>query len=128
MAGVWGLGCWIMFCSWQCLMEHYEVTDSLPKAELPGLILSAETELGITAGLQDRVIQVYEGMVYMVRTDLATSPSLRLHACMNHTTRIRRRHAESLFETRSVGGWMTLRISRRKGWNRAGTASICHCH
>jgi len=32
----------------------------------PSLALSVETEeLGITAGLQDRVIQVYEGMVYM---------------------------------------------------------------
>jgi hypothetical protein len=59
------------------------VTDALPKAELPGLILSAETELGITAGLQDRVIQVYEGMVYMVRPASRISPILRLHGCMN---------------------------------------------
>jgi len=28
-------------------------------------VLSAEAELGITAGLQDRVIQVYGGLVYM---------------------------------------------------------------
>jgi hypothetical protein len=58
----------IICAALKCLMDHYAVKDSLPKAELPGLILSAETELGITAGLQDRVIQVYEGMVYMVRT------------------------------------------------------------
>lgn len=33
---------------------------------LPGLLLSVETEeLGINAGLQDRVIQTYEGIVYM---------------------------------------------------------------
>jgi glucuronokinase len=33
---------------------------------MPGLILSVERdELGISAGLQDRVIQTYEGIVYM---------------------------------------------------------------
>src|SRR4030067_2585241 len=37
-----------------------------PKPLLPNLILSVETdELSISAGLQDRVIQVYEGLVYM---------------------------------------------------------------
>jgi glucuronokinase len=39
-------------------MEYYEVSDKLPKVELPSLILSVEADLGITAGLQDRVIQV----------------------------------------------------------------------
>lgn len=33
--------------------------------ERPGLVLQAEEELGITAGLQDRVVQVYGGVVYM---------------------------------------------------------------
>ncbi|HOC72496.1 MAG TPA: GHMP kinase [Candidatus Hydrogenedentes bacterium] len=48
----------------KCLMEFYEV--EIPKPLLPNLILSVEMdELGITAGLQDRVIQVYEGAVYM---------------------------------------------------------------
>lgn len=48
----------------RCLLEFYEVT--IPKEILPGLILSVETqELGISAGLQDRVIQVYEGCVFM---------------------------------------------------------------
>lgn len=32
----------------------------------PNLILNAEKELGIVAGLQDRVAQVYGGLVYMV--------------------------------------------------------------
>lgn len=46
------------------LMQFYEV--EIPKHLLPTLILKAETEeLGINAGLQDRVIQVYEGCVYM---------------------------------------------------------------
>ncbi len=48
----------------RCLMEFYEV--DIPKPLLPKLILSVENEeLGISAGLQDRVIQVYEGCVFM---------------------------------------------------------------
>lgn len=48
----------------RCLMEFYDVQIS--KTEQPNLILSVENqELGISAGLQDRVIQVYEGCVYM---------------------------------------------------------------
>ncbi len=48
----------------RCLMEFYEI--EIPKHLQPGLILSVETqELGISAGLQDRVIQVYEGCVFM---------------------------------------------------------------
>lgn len=48
----------------RCLMEFYEV--DIPLEIQPSFVLSVETdELGIAAGLQDRVIQVYEGMVYM---------------------------------------------------------------
>lgn len=48
----------------RCLMEHYEV--EIPREVLPNIILSVESqELGISAGLQDRVIQVYQGCVYM---------------------------------------------------------------
>lgn len=48
----------------RCLMEFYAV--SIPLAVQPSLVLAVETEeLGITAGLQDRVIQCYEGLVYM---------------------------------------------------------------
>lgn len=48
----------------RCLMEFYEV--EIPRRLLPGVILRVETdELKIGAGLQDRVIQVYEGCVYM---------------------------------------------------------------
>ena len=48
----------------RALMDFYEV--DIPDYILPNLILSAEVdELGITAGLQDRVIQVLEGCVYM---------------------------------------------------------------
>jgi glucuronokinase len=46
------------------LMEFYGV--AIPREVSPSLALSVETdELGIAAGLQDRVIQVYEGVVYM---------------------------------------------------------------
>jgi glucuronokinase len=48
----------------KALMQFYEV--EIPKHILPTIILKAETEeLGINAGLQDRVIQVYEGCVFM---------------------------------------------------------------
>jgi galactokinase/mevalonate kinase-like predicted kinase len=48
----------------RCLMEYYGV--ELPREVQPALILSVEKEeLGIAAGLQDRVIQAYEGVVYM---------------------------------------------------------------
>lgn len=48
----------------RALSKFYQV--EIPKHLLPTLTLSVETEeLGITAGLQDRVIQAYEGCVYM---------------------------------------------------------------
>jgi glucuronokinase len=54
----------IVTATMRALMQFYEV--QIPKPYLPTLILSAERdELGITAGLQDRVVQVYEGIVYM---------------------------------------------------------------
>ncbi len=51
----------------RALMKFYGVTeDQLSKPRIPNLILSVENdELGIPAGLQDRVIQVYEGAVFM---------------------------------------------------------------
>lgn len=48
----------------RCLMAFYGV--SIPLEVQPSLILAVETdELGIPAGLQDRVAQVYEGLVAM---------------------------------------------------------------
>ena len=48
----------------RALMQYYEV--KIPIEQLPSFILSVEMdELGINAGLQDRVAQVYEGCVYM---------------------------------------------------------------
>jgi glucuronokinase len=54
----------IVTATMRALMTFYQVKIS--NEELPTLILSAEVdELGINAGLQDRVIQTYEGCVYM---------------------------------------------------------------
>lgn len=48
----------------RALMEFYGI--QIPREVLPSLILDAELkELGINAGLMDRVVQVYEGCVYM---------------------------------------------------------------
>lgn len=48
----------------RALMVFYQV--NIPIEILPSIVLSAEKdELGINAGLQDRVIQTYEGCVYM---------------------------------------------------------------
>lgn len=54
----------IVTATMRALMSFYGV--EIAKPILPGLILSVElNELGISAGLQDRVIQVYEGVVFM---------------------------------------------------------------
>ncbi|XP_036006241.1 glucuronokinase with putative uridyl pyrophosphorylase isoform X2 [Fundulus heteroclitus] len=57
----------IVSATLKCLMKFYNITDNdLPKPIRANFILSVETdELFITAGLQDRVVQVYEGLVYM---------------------------------------------------------------
>jgi glucuronokinase len=54
----------IIVATLRCLMEFYRI--DIPIEQQPSLVLSVETEeLGISAGLQDRVIQCYEGVVYM---------------------------------------------------------------
>lgn len=54
----------IIVSTLRALMDFYEV--SIPLEVQPSLALSVETrELGITGGLQDRVIQCYEGLVSM---------------------------------------------------------------
>ena len=54
----------IITATMRALLQFYEI--DIPKEILPSLILATEKdELGINAGLQDRVIQVYEGCVYM---------------------------------------------------------------
>jgi glucuronokinase len=54
----------IIVATLRCLMEFYGI--GIPVEAQPWFVLSVEKEkLGIVAGLQDRVIQVYEGVVYM---------------------------------------------------------------
>lgn len=51
----------------KALMEFYNLTaEHIPLEVQPNLVLGVESsELGITAGLQDRVIQTHGGLVYM---------------------------------------------------------------
>jgi len=54
----------IITATMRALMHFYDI--EIPPEMMPNIVLSAETnELGINAGLQDRVIQTYEGCVYM---------------------------------------------------------------
>lgn len=54
----------IITAVFRALMKFYEVDIAPPL--LANLILSVETrEIGIAAGLQDRVVQVYGGLIYM---------------------------------------------------------------
>ena len=54
----------IVTAAYRALMSFYGVT--IPKPELANIVRATEEqELGIAAGLQDRVIQIYGGLVYM---------------------------------------------------------------
>ncbi len=54
----------IIVAALRALCQYFEV--DIEKPILANLALEAETrELGVPAGLQDRVVQVYEGLVYM---------------------------------------------------------------
>jgi glucuronokinase len=54
----------IITATFRALLEFYGI--EIPKPVLPNIILSVETEeLGIPAGLQDRVAQVYDAPVFM---------------------------------------------------------------
>eukprot|EP00877_Chromochloris_zofingiensis_P005287 jgi/Chrzof1/1475/Cz10g09080.t1 len=55
----------IVCAALNCLMQYHGVEHAVSIEDRPSLVLSAEQELGITAGLQDRVIQVFGGLVYM---------------------------------------------------------------
>jgi len=57
----------IVTAAFQCLMAFFGLTErDIPKVLQPDFVLSVEMEeLFIQAGLQDRVIQAYEGAMYM---------------------------------------------------------------
>jgi len=65
----------IITATLRCLMEFYGV--EVPLVIQPSLVLSVERdELRVAAGLQDRVAQAYEGLVYM---DFAAEHERQLH-------------------------------------------------
>jgi glucuronokinase len=54
----------IITATLRCLMDFYDI--EIPLVAQPSLVLSVERdELHVAAGLQDRVAQAYEGLVYM---------------------------------------------------------------
>ncbi|PHU27765.1 putative glucuronokinase 2 [Capsicum chinense] len=55
----------IVSAALSCLLDFYKVRRLIKVEVRPNLVLNAEKELGIVAGLQDRVAQVYGGVVYM---------------------------------------------------------------
>ncbi|CAO2829907.1 unnamed protein product [Amaranthus hypochondriacus] len=55
----------IVCAALNCMLDFYKVGHLVKMEERPNLILDAEKELGIVAGLQDRVAQVYGGLVFM---------------------------------------------------------------
>lgn len=57
----------IITATLRCLLHFFEVSDEqMPLPLRPSFVLSVESgELSITAGLQDRVIQAYEGCMFM---------------------------------------------------------------
>ncbi|GFZ19055.1 glucuronokinase G [Actinidia rufa] len=55
----------IVCAALNCLLDFYNVRHLIKVEVRPNLVLNAEKELGIVAGLQDRVAQVYGGLVYM---------------------------------------------------------------
>jgi len=56
----------IVTAFFMALMEFYDLTEEhIPLDKQPNFVLSVESELGIQAGLQDRVVQAYGGLVFM---------------------------------------------------------------
>ncbi|KAI7865576.1 hypothetical protein BDF14DRAFT_1730045, partial [Spinellus fusiger] len=56
----------IITAFWKSLLQFYGVSDQQIPIELQAtLVMMAELELGVSAGLQDRVIQAYGGLVSM---------------------------------------------------------------
>jgi glucuronokinase len=65
----------IVTAALSALETHFGPPFALPRAQRPNLVLAAERALGITAGPQDRVIQTFEGLVYMARLAAACAPA-----------------------------------------------------
>lgn len=71
----------IIIATLRCLMAHYNV--DIDRRVQPSLALSVERdELGIGGGLQDRVVQVYEGVVAM---DFSAMQQVQGYECGEYT-------------------------------------------
>ena len=103
----------IITACWRALTEFYGV--EIPKHLIPSLVLSVENdELGIPAGLQDRVIQTYEGVVFMdfnapklrnlATASMRNSPWRCYHRSLWPTPRNSARAPRSFTMTSVVGG------------------------
>ena len=56
----------IITSAMKAFLKYFEIEDKIEKPDLARWILEVETEeLGLAAGLQDRVVQVYRGLVFM---------------------------------------------------------------
>ncbi|KAK9675406.1 hypothetical protein RND81_11G005600 [Saponaria officinalis] len=55
----------IVCAALNCMLDFYKVRHLVKVEDRPNIILEAEKELGIVAGLQDRVAQIYGGLVFM---------------------------------------------------------------
>lgn len=47
------------------IIGYWELESLIPYHDRPQLLLEAERDLGITGGLQDRIVQVYGGVIFM---------------------------------------------------------------
>ncbi len=100
----------IIVATLRCLMEFYDVT--IPLAAQPTFVLSVEKEeLSIAAGLQDRVIQVHEGL---------TSRSTR-RSCRRYTSRTTMRSASRPRCSTTTSAGASTAASRK--WSRPCVAS-----
>lgn len=87
----------IIVATLKALMKFYNV--EIPMHLLPNIALAAETqEMGINAGLQDRVIQCYEGCIHMdfnqeqmAKHGYGAYTTIDLHSCLNFTWRTKHR-------------------------------------
>ena len=107
----------------RAIASWYEV--SIEPHLLASLTLSAESELGIPAGLQDRVIQAYEGLVYM---DFSSSQMKTEHGLnFGHYEEMDTKLATNLyiaFATNAGEPTEVLHNDLRKRFNQ-GDADVC---
>jgi glucuronokinase len=58
-----------------CVLDYWGLSTVCPPTHRPALLLAAEQDLGIQAGLQDRIVQVFGGIVFADYSDLTADQS-----------------------------------------------------